>query len=98
MNDPPTIYAGQACRIEADRSGIERSDAAGDRVVTDYILQMARTNSVPEGALLGNGGYYVEFKMTSIGGVGVARYFYLIAYGETSEMGVRSLYLREILT
>jgi hypothetical protein len=98
LNDPPVVYAGLGCRLEADRSGIERNDAAGDRIVTDYILQMARTNSVPEGVLLGNGGYYVELKMTSIGGVPVARYFYLISYGETSEIGLRSLYVRELLS
>jgi hypothetical protein len=77
---------------------VERVDALGELVVTDYILQMASQNDVPEGSLLLNAGNYVELKMTVIGGVPVTRYFRLISYGAVSEMGTRALYVREILT
>jgi hypothetical protein len=96
--DPPAIYANQACRLESDKSGIERNDALGELIITDYIIQMSPTNAVPEGSLAGNTGNYVEVKVTSINGVAVARYFRIVSYGAVSEMGVRVLYVREILT
>jgi hypothetical protein len=96
--DPPTIYSGQACRLEGDKSGVERVDALGDRIITDFIVQMARSNSVPESVLNGNAANYVEIKVTSINGVAVSRFFGIISYGEVSEMGMRAIFVREILT
>jgi hypothetical protein len=98
LNDPPTVYSNQACRLESDKSGIERNDSLGELIVTDYVVQMSPTNSVPEGSLAGNAGNYVEVKVTSINGAAVARYFRIVSYGAVSEMGMRALYVREILT
>jgi len=98
LNDPPTVYSNQACRLESDKSGIERNDALGELIVTDYIVQMSPTNLVPEASLAGNASNYVEVKVTSINGVAVGRYFRIVSYGAVSEMGMRVLYVREILT
>jgi hypothetical protein len=98
LGDPPTVYSSLACRLESDGSGVERVDALGELIVTDYIVQMSPTNSVPETSLAGNASNYVEVKVTSINGVATARYFRVVSYGAVSEMGLRSLYVREILT
>ncbi|MEO8288642.1 MAG: hypothetical protein ABI670_19665 [Chloroflexota bacterium] len=96
LSGSPPAYSDLPCRLDRDGSGIERSDADGERIVSDYILKMGANNGIDEVELGGLEGTYVDLRVTWLNGGPKNRFFYLISYGEVSEMGLRQLYVREI--
>lgn len=97
---PALTYSNQACRLVPDNSGIERTDASGERVVTDWVLYVHSSPQSPIAEDLLTGGvfgYTLIITVVSLNGVSTVRTFDLITYGEHSEQGLRALYVRELL-
>ncbi|MGA7730349.1 MAG: hypothetical protein WCD37_03640 [Chloroflexia bacterium] len=92
----PIDYSGVPCRLEADTTGIQRVDPAGELVVNDYILLMAVANGVPENALRGDNTKLVEIYTTIVRTADFGRWFEVVSYGQVSDMTLRRLYIREV--
>ena len=96
MYGDPTVYVNVPCRLFPDKPMVERSDPSGERVVSDWVMQVPFGAVVDEEALASRSSY-VRVRVTQLNNGAVNRFFYVVSYAAHSEMVFRTLYLRELL-